>query len=431
VSVAKRIARTCSAMAIASAATHALAVPPDQIYERVAPAVWSVKSYSGEERLLASASGVVIAPGKLVTSCQVLARAHQVSLRQGHTIFDARLEFPDVERDLCQLDVPGMTATAVPRGSARGLRVGQRLYVVGYARSNQQSLGEGLVSAVLDPGTGKDRIQTTIPASPGLLGAGLFDEEGRLVGVVTSSPKDAAASAFAVPADWLAEVPARGSAALAARIAAPAPAAADARPGARGGLPVAGASWTYGYLEKIYSRRQIEVKVRVLRVDGSVVEEAVTAKGSSAPESRRVIDATGSKFFVYPFSSNYSLTELSPYLLAASQDKIPAQIDNPQGYPLGSPGLPTWVTSATVQGWEQVAVPAGTYRALRVGVAGRRGVDAAIQGALVKRFSMTIWYAPDVRRIVRMQHRQWAPAGYGERLIADEIVELLAYRPPG
>ena len=188
----RRLACICGAAAMMSAAPHAGALPPDQIYERVAPAVWSVKSYSAEERLLASATGVVVAPGKLVTSCQVLARARQVSLRRGHMIFDATLEFPDVERDLCQLDVQGMTVAAVPKASARGLRVGQRLYVVGYARGNQQSLGEGLVSAMLDPGTGRDRIQTTIPSSPGLLGAGVFDEEGRLVGIVTSSPKDAA-----------------------------------------------------------------------------------------------------------------------------------------------------------------------------------------------------------------------------------------------
>ena len=56
----------------------------------------------------------------------MLARARQVSLRQGHTIFEARLEYPDVERDLCQLDVPGMTAAVAPLGSARGLRIGQR-----------------------------------------------------------------------------------------------------------------------------------------------------------------------------------------------------------------------------------------------------------------------------------------------------------------
>jgi S1-C subfamily serine protease len=209
--------RTAAGIAALLACGFAHALPPDQIYDRVAPAVWSVKAYAAEEKLLASASGVAVAPGKLVTSCQVLARARQVQVRRGNSIYDAKLEFPDIERDLCQLDVPGLTAPALTVGSARGLRPGQRLYVVGFSRGNEQSIGEGLVSAVSEAGSAKERIQTTVPAAPGLRGAGVFDEEARLVGVVTASPADAAASTFAVPADWLAELGARGGAALAAR----------------------------------------------------------------------------------------------------------------------------------------------------------------------------------------------------------------------
>jgi S1-C subfamily serine protease len=217
-----KIVRAGGVAVLLQAATFAVALPPDQLYERVSPGVWQVKAYAAEEKLLASASGVVVAPGKVVTSCQVLARARQVQLRRGNAIFDAKLEFPDVERDLCQLDVPGLSAPAPALGSARGLRPGQRLYVVGFARGNEQSLGEGLVSALADGGSDKERLQTTVPASPGLRGAGVFDEEARLVGIVTSSPRDAAASTFALPADWLAELAARGQAALAARASPPA-----------------------------------------------------------------------------------------------------------------------------------------------------------------------------------------------------------------
>jgi S1-C subfamily serine protease len=229
----------------------ALALPPDQIFERVAPAVWSVKAYTAEEKLLASASGIAVAPGKLVTSCQVLARARQVQVRRGNSIYDAKLEFPDVERDLCQLDVPGLAAPAPVVGSVRALKPGQRLYVVGFARGNEQSIGEGLVSVVSEAGTGKERLQTTVPASPGLLGAGVFDEEARLVGIVTASPKDAAASAFAVPADWLAELAERGQAALAAHSKPAAPGSAAAVAPAAPGHPASGTSRNYANHERI------------------------------------------------------------------------------------------------------------------------------------------------------------------------------------
>jgi hypothetical protein len=419
----------CAAACLSTAPAHAL--PPDQIFDRVAPGVWSVKAYSAEEKLLASASGIVVAPGKLVTSCQVLARARQVQLRRGNTIFDAKLEFPDVERDLCQLDVPGLAAPAPAVGSARALKPGQRLYVVGFARGNEQSIGEGLVSTLSEAGSSKERIQTTVPASAGLLGAGVFDEEARLVGIVTSSPKDAAATAFAVPAEWLAELAGRGEAALAAR-AKPA-AAGGAGPSASAaapGLPAAGTTWVYGVNQRIFSRGQVDLTVRVLRVDGSIVEEAVTTTGSDSSDARRVINAPDSRFVTHALGQAAGVTELAPYLLAASGGKVPADIGNPGGYPIGSPGLPLWVAKAAVQGWEQVMVPAGTFRALRVRVTGQRSAPIGGRTAFAGRFEMNVWYAPDVNRIVRQEHKVWTADAISPALAVDEVLELTSYRPP-
>lgn len=425
----KCIARLGCTVMLAHAATMAHALPPDQIFDRVAPSVWSVKTYSAEERLLSSASGVVVAPGKVVTSCQVLARARLVQLRRGNTIYEAKLEAPDVERDLCQLDVPGLSAPTPAVGTVRGLRTGQRLYVVGFSRGNEQSLGEGLVSAIADSGTGRDRIETTVPASAGLRGAGVFDDEARLVGVVTFSPPDAPATVLAVPADWLAEVTARGQAALAARATAAAPARATAST-AYAGLPAAGTVWTYGFIEKIFSRRQIELSVRVLRVDGSIVEEAVTATGSTGGDTRRVINAPESRFVQHALSSTVSVTELAPYFLAASTNKAPAVVGDPAGYPIGSPGLPSWIAKATVQGWDQVAVTGGTFKALRVDVAGRRSVAIGGRTSWAGRFEMSVWYAPDIKRIVRLEHRVWTADGVSPMLATHEVLELLSYRPP-
>jgi serine protease Do len=416
------------ATALAHAATMAHALPPDQIFERVAPAVWLVKAYAAEERLLASASGVAIAPGKLVTSCQALAHARQVQVRHGHSIYDAKLEFPDVERDLCQLDVPGL-ATQVPGvGSASALKPGQRLYVVGFARGNEQSIGEGLVSVLSAAGSAKERLQTTIPAAAGLLGAGVFDEGARLVGIVTSSPKDASATAFAVPADWLAEIATRGQAALAARKSMFAAAKQSTKSTADSGLPATGTLWTYSYVEKLFSRRQIELSVRVLRVDGSIVEEAISAAGSTGGDERRVVNARESRFVQHALSPAISVTEFAPYLLAATKNL--AIVADPVGYPIESPGLPSWTANATVKGWDQVNVAAGSFKALRVDVAGRRSAAIGGRTAFAGRFEMSVWYAPSIRRIVRQEQRVWTADGISPMLAAHEILELTSYRPP-
>jgi serine protease Do len=411
-------------LGLLSTAAHAL--PPEQIYARAAELTWQVRALGADEKLLAAASGIVIAPGKVVTSCGVLARAQQVQLRRGNTIFDAKLEFPDVERDLCQLDAPGLGGLAPAQGSASTLRPGQKLYVIGFGLGAALTIGEGLVSAVHDAGTGKDRIQTTAPSARGLLGAGVYDEDAKLVGVVTVSPKEAAASLFAVPADWVPEVAARGQAALAARSkpAAATPGAVAAAPG----MPAAGTTWVYGYIERIFGRKQIEITVQVLRVDGQVVEEALTVSGKS---ERRAVGAGDPQILEFKINSNAALMEVAPYLLAASDGKAPAHVDVKTGYPQGGPGVPAWLYRTQVQDWEQVTVPAGTFRALRVKVDGRRESPPSGQAFVTGEFLITAWYAPEVKRIVRLEHRVKSGAFSSRgQLVAEEVVELLAYRPP-
>lgn len=407
-------------------AAHAL--PPDQIFERVAPSVWSVRAFDAEERPLASASGVVIAPGKLLTSCHVLVRAHQVQLRRGNTIYDAKLEAPDLERDLCQLDVPGLAAAAPALGSARTLRSGQRLYVVGFTRGNQQSIGEGLVSALPDAGSDRARIHTSAGAAPGLLGAGVFDEEARLVGVATVSPADAASNLFAVPAEWVPEAAARGKALLAAHAKPPARAAAAAAPEAAPGMPAAGTVWTYSFLERIWSRRQIEITVRAVRVDGNLVEEAVAAAG--AKDLQRVVNAREVRFVEAALSASMSVVEPAPYLVAANGGKPPGVVPQIDGYPLGAAGLPGWTTTAQIQGWDKVTVPAGTFKALRLQISGKRATPITGRNTFSGRFEMNVWYAPDVYRIVRQEQRIWPADSTSPSLSADEVYELLSFRPP-
>jgi len=420
--------RTLALLLAAIAPGTGLALPPDQIFDRAAAFTWQVRALAADEKLLTAASGIAVAPGKLLTSCQVLARARQLQLRRGNTIYDAKLEFPDVERDLCQLDVPGLASPAPALGSARTLRPGQRLYVIGYGVGNAVSIGEGLVSAVHDAGAASERIQTTIPAARGLLGAGVYDEEARLVGVVTTSPKEAAAVTFAVPADWVPEIAARGAAALAAR-SKPAAAASATGGTAAPGLPAAGTTWVYGHIERIFGRRQTEITVQVLRVNGLVVDEALSA--ASGQSMRRAIDAKEPRILEYQINSNAVLMELAPYLLAATGGKAPADVNVTTGYPAGGHGIPAWVYRTLVQDWEQVTVPAGTFRALRVEVAGRRASQPSGQGFVAGEFLITAWYAPEVKRFVRLEHRVKSGAFSSRgQVVGEDVVELLAYRPP-
>lgn len=221
-------------LALATAPAHAL--EPDKLFEQVSPGIVTVVALRDESgNSFGFGSGVVIAPQTVITNCHVLQRGKKIIIKTGPATHDARLLFPDVPRDLCQLSVPTLTAPAVALGTAYTLKVGQRVYAIGNPRQLELSLSDGLVSALRDIKDGAPLIQTTTPISPGSSGGGLFDQDGRLIGITTGAKADSQNLNFAHPVDWIAEVPERAKTQIAAyreaRSKAPAePAAAPKQP---------------------------------------------------------------------------------------------------------------------------------------------------------------------------------------------------------
>jgi hypothetical protein len=301
--------------------------------------------------------------------------------------------------------------------------MGQRIYIVGYGLGNEVSIGQGIVSSLPGAGTTGERIQTTIPAARGLLGGGLFDDDGRLVGIVTFSPKEAPATAFAVPAQWLDELPARGAAALAAHMA------KAAVPVRSTPLPAPGTSWTYGHRELIYSKRQPDITVRVVRSDDSTVEEHLTITGQSTDEARRTVNAREARYLQSPLASSADLVELAPYYFAATGTTGHIDIPPPSGYPIGGAGLPGWKVAVKSLGWGEVSVPAGTFRALLVRTTGERSYHIVSQSVTASSFAVDVWYVPEIKRYARLEHRVWWRLLADNRLIGHEVLELLSHTP--
>jgi hypothetical protein len=215
---------TAAAMTLAAwlpALVHAQVLAPTALFEKLSPSVFMVITYASTEskaRPLATGSAVVIGPETVITNCHVLRKSQRVEVVNGPVVLQATLEFPDVERDLCQMRVPGLTAPAVVLGSSAELRIGQRVYAIGAPVGLELTLSDGLISS-LRTLVNKDRvepwIQTSAPISPGSSGGGLFDEQGRLIGITTLTSLTGNL-AFAVPAEQVREVPERGRLALAA-----------------------------------------------------------------------------------------------------------------------------------------------------------------------------------------------------------------------
>ncbi len=191
-------------------------LPPDVLFERVSPSVWVVRAQDNSGRVLAQGSAVVVAPERMVTNCRVLARANAVSVTRENLTYGAKLEYPDPDRDLCQLKVANLSAPAVTLAPAETLRTGARVYAIGSPHGRETAINDGMLSAIRrNEHQDTEALVLTVPIEPGSSGGGLFDAQGRLIGITTVLLKDGQSQNIAVPASWIAELPARAQAAMA------------------------------------------------------------------------------------------------------------------------------------------------------------------------------------------------------------------------
>ena len=208
----KRGARLAAALCLAANACAAAALTPAEVYALVAPSVWRVVTYDGDGLPLSQGSAVVVGPEALATNCHVLAKARRVVVRHEQTTFDAKLELWDTPRDVCQLRAAGLPAAPVRIAPTASVVVGENVFAIGTPRGLELTMSAGLVSSLRKNNAGQVvLVQTSAPTSSGSSGGGLFDDSGALVGLTTigSVTGDAQNLNFAIPADWIVELPDR------------------------------------------------------------------------------------------------------------------------------------------------------------------------------------------------------------------------------
>jgi hypothetical protein len=188
----------------------------------------------------------------------------------------------------------------------------------------------------------------------------------------------------------------------------------------KGGL--VGATWEYGFQDRLFASRSHRFTVRAEAMDDGNVLESFEGEGGMRGAERV---STGSlRFSGRRVGPGEMLVELGPYLLDRG-----VLLETPTGYPLDS--AQDWRVTASPVVSEEVSVPAGAFHAVRVQVMGERS-NETFPGLMwntagIARFRYTAWYAPEVGRYVKARHEQWNPSG---QPVTDELVELIDYRAP-
>jgi hypothetical protein len=194
------------------AAGGAQALSPDKLYLAIAPSVWRVFALDADGKPVSQGSAVVVANETLLTNCHVLTKAKGIVINQGKLTLGAKVQYSDIERDLCQITASGLKAPAAAIGDSDKLAVGQKIYTLGNPINLELTLSDGLVSALRKDSTERLRfIQISAPISHGSSGGGLFDRDGRLVGITSAGIEAGQNLNLAIPISWLKDLPARSA----------------------------------------------------------------------------------------------------------------------------------------------------------------------------------------------------------------------------
>jgi len=180
------------------------ALTPDQVFKKVKNSIVVVKTLDVHGKVKAQGSGVLLPSGKIATNRHVVKGGVSYLVGRGTQFTPATLYAEDGEKDICLLKAKNIGGQPVQIGSTASLKVGSPVYAVGAPMGLELSLSNGIVSQ-LRAGP-PPLIQTTAAISPGSSGGGLFDGEGRLVGLTTLYLKDGQSLNFALPVEWLAEI---------------------------------------------------------------------------------------------------------------------------------------------------------------------------------------------------------------------------------
>jgi hypothetical protein len=148
-------------------------------------------------------SGVVVADGVVVTNCHVTQAAVSIDVLRGDQRWRVEAQARDPAHDLCLLQVPRLGAPRVALGRSVELKTGQAVAAVGFTGGQglQSSTGQVVDLHRLDGGY---VIQSDNWFSSGASGGALFDEQLRLVGVLTFRLRGGLLHYFASPVEWLA-----------------------------------------------------------------------------------------------------------------------------------------------------------------------------------------------------------------------------------
>jgi len=191
---------------VTPAATSAFPIPStpvltsEEIYKGESPGMLLIETYDDEGRKRGLGSGFSVASdGTTITNYHVIRGASRATVKftDGTVGSVSGVEAYDPGRDLAVIQVTPAPSTVLEVGDSDKLQVGDKIVAVGSPLGLQNTMSEGIVSALRN-----GVIQISAPISPGSSGGAVFDEHGKVVGVSAAQMVAGQNLNFAIPINW-------------------------------------------------------------------------------------------------------------------------------------------------------------------------------------------------------------------------------------
>jgi serine protease Do len=182
---------------------HSSIRSPAEIAARSTPSVVSVRT---EQSL---GTGFIVSPdGLIATNLHVVAGNSEITV----TLSDHR-EFQVVEiwngdrqRDLVIMRIQAKKLPVIPLGDSDGIHPGDTVVAIGHPLGLEDTVSNGLVSAVRKLDKGLTVLQISAPIAPGSSGGPIFNDHGEVIGVATAIMLGGQNINFGVPVSYLKEL---------------------------------------------------------------------------------------------------------------------------------------------------------------------------------------------------------------------------------
>jgi S1-C subfamily serine protease len=161
-----------------------------------------VTTKAGERRL---GSGFVMRQtGEILTNFHLVedAKTLTVKLKNEDVYDEVTVLATDPRRDIALIKVRGWNLPVVRLGNSDLVQVGERVVAIGNPRGLEQTVTDGLISAIRDTGKGYKLFQMSAPISTGSSGGPLFNMAGEAIGIAAAYLEGGQNLNFAIPVNY-------------------------------------------------------------------------------------------------------------------------------------------------------------------------------------------------------------------------------------